>query len=167
MTEVTIIGVDELAALHAEIARLQGVIDRHDHGIMPVCEGYMAARAEKAEAELEAVRAQLGDHGGGTIHFKCVPVTKLAEKISEKRTALAQREEAVNRCREALAEAARAQSVIDDLAQLVRDLADREPCEDFDHHGQCQTHGWLQEGVCPHARARDILTAQEAGESRA
>jgi hypothetical protein len=56
--------------------------------------------------------------------------------------------------------------VIDDLVQLVRDLADREPCEDFDHDGHCQTHGWLQDGTCPHARARDILTAQEAGERR-
>jgi hypothetical protein len=61
---------------------------------------------------------------------------------------------------------ASAETVIDDLAQIVRDLADPGPCEDFDHDGQCQTHGWLQDGVCPHARARDILTAQEAGEHR-
>lgn len=60
----------------------------------------------------------------------------------------------------------RAETVIDDLATLVRDLADPGPCEDFDHHGHCQTHGWLQDGICPHARARDILTAQDAGENR-
>lgn len=74
--------------------------------------------------------------------------------------------EAKDRAEDAEAEVARVGAVIDDLVQLVRDLADTGPCEDFDHHGQCQTHGWLQDGVCPHARARDVLAAQEVGESR-
>lgn len=74
--------------------------------------------------------------------------------------------EAKDRAEDAEQEVARAEAVIDDLVKLVRDLADPGPCEDFDHHGQCQTHGWLQEGVCPHARARDVLSALEAGGGR-
>jgi len=44
-------------AAEQEVARLQGVIDRHDHGIMPVCEGYMAAKAQQAEETIARVRA--------------------------------------------------------------------------------------------------------------
>ena len=40
-----------MAVRDDELERLRGIIDRHDHGIMPVCEGYMAARAEQAERE--------------------------------------------------------------------------------------------------------------------
>jgi hypothetical protein len=44
---------------------------------------------------------------------------------------------------------------IDQLRELVRDLADPDPCTHFDHHGYCQTHGWFAvEPPCPHGRAR-------------
>lgn len=87
----------------------QRIVDEIGHPVTdePALGPELRERVERAEVELEATRAQLGDHGGGARHFKCVPVTRLAEKISEKRTALAQREEAVARCREALAEVAR------------------------------------------------------------
>lgn len=59
-----------------------------------------------------------------------------------------------------------AETVIDDLAALVRDLAYTDPCE-HDHHGHCQAHGWTDDDrPCPHARARDVLAAQEAGGGR-
>ncbi|MFI7468179.1 hypothetical protein [Nonomuraea sp. NPDC049646] len=74
--------------------------------------------------------------------------------------------EAKDRAEDAKQEVACTEAVIEDLTKLVRDLTDPGLCEDFDHHGHCQTHGWLQDGECPHARARDILTAQEAGERR-
>lgn len=44
---------------------------------------------------------------------------------------------------------------------LIRDLADDEPCSHFDHHGYCQTHGWLEtDPPCPHGRAQQL--AEEA-----
>lgn len=46
----------------------------------------------------------------------------------------------------------------DALKAIVRDLVDPDPCEHFDHHGHCQTHGWLDEGTCPHSRALDALS---------
>jgi hypothetical protein len=46
-----------------------------------------------------------------------------------------------------------------ELIALIKDLADPAPCEQFDHHGYCQTHGWLtDESRCPHARATELLT---------
>jgi hypothetical protein len=39
---------------------------------------------------------------------------------------------------------------------ILRDLVDPDDCW-FDHHGYCQAHGWLEEGVCPHKRAKDWL----------
>lgn len=45
-----------IPALLAEVDRLRGVIDRHDEGIMPVCEGYQSERANLAEAEADRLR---------------------------------------------------------------------------------------------------------------
>ncbi|NEA22650.1 hypothetical protein [Actinomadura bangladeshensis] len=55
----------------------------------------------------------------------------------------------------------------DQLRALLRDLVDPGPCS-FDHHGGCQTHGYLslQPGErCPHAEAKELLalTETEAG----
>lgn len=46
------------------------------------------------------------------------------------------------------------------LRSLVQDFLDPDPCS-FDHHGHCQTHGWLAEGSCPHSKARQMLGALE------
>jgi hypothetical protein len=46
-----------------------------------------------------------------------------------------------------------------DLEAIVRDLIDPDEC-DLDHHGYCQAHGWLQEGECPHARAKALLAGE-------
>ena len=40
--------------------------------------------------------------------------------------------------------------------QLLVDLVDTDDCQ-FDHHGYCQAHVWLDERPCPHARAKTIL----------
>lgn len=50
------------------------------------------------------------------------------------------------------------------LASTLADFLDDEPCE-FDHHGYCQMHGWLDEGECSMSRARRILDGAGAGES--
>lgn len=46
------------------------------------------------------------------------------------------------------------------LRELVRNLADSEPCSHFDHHGNCQTHAWFDEHdsreTCPHGRAHRL-----------
>lgn len=47
------------------------------------------------------------------------------------------------------------------LRSLVRDFLDPDPCS-LDHHGYCQAHGWLAEGPCPHAMARQILDSLES-----
>jgi hypothetical protein len=49
------------------------------------------------------------------------------------------------------------QSLADAAEALLRDLVDPDPCEHFDHHGYCQTHG--AGDPCPHARAREWLAA--------
>lgn len=41
--------------------------------------------------------------------------------------------------------------------QIIRDLADTNPCDHWDHHGYCQTHGWLEDGECADARAQRFL----------
>lgn len=48
------------------------------------------------------------------------------------------------------------------LLDLIRDLADPDPCW-YDHHGGCQAHGYLslERGErCPHAVAKELIDAQ-------
>lgn len=47
----------------------------------------------------------------------------------------------------------------DELRALVADFVDPSDCR-YDHHGYCQEHGWLQEGVCPNKRAKQLLEDQ-------
>jgi len=53
------------------------------------------------------------------------------------------------------------------LRSLVRDFLDPDPCE-FDHHGYCQAHMYLggEPMSCPHGRARTILAAHDALETK-
>ena len=44
---------------------------------------------------------------------------------------------------------------IRELEKLVDDFTDPDDCN-IDHHGYCQAHGWLQAGVCPHFRAKQL-----------
>jgi len=38
-------------------------------------------------------------------------------------------------------------------------VGNEDPKCDFDHHGSCQSHGWIATGgTCPTAAARDFLT---------
>lgn len=46
------------------------------------------------------------------------------------------------------------------LKQEMAEIHDH-PCR-FDHHGYCQTHGWLQAGECPVARGRCLLGLEPA-----
>lgn len=47
------------------------------------------------------------------------------------------------------------------LLELVDDLADLDPCS-FDHHGNCQAHGWTRsDRQCPHRRAQALLVFAE------
>lgn len=57
------------------------------------------------------------------------------------------------------ARAEQAEQQRDQLAALVRDFLDPDPCQ-LDHHGYCQAHAWMCGGsACPHARAREVLAA--------
>ena len=59
-----------------------------------------------------------------------------------------------------LARAAKAEAERDAARALVRDLRDSSPCDHFDHHGHCQTHGWMEtDPPCPHGRATKLLEA--------
>jgi hypothetical protein len=44
---------------------------------------------------------------------------------------------------------------IDRRDAILHDLTDPDDCR-YDHHGYCQTHGWLEEGICPHKRAKEL-----------
>jgi hypothetical protein len=52
-----------------------------------------------------------------------------------------------------------------DFREALADLVDPEPCSQFDHDGDCQTHGTGSARPCPHARARELL--DEQGPARA
>jgi hypothetical protein len=73
------------------------------------------------------------------------------------------REHAVKEARAALEAAAPylwAQA-LDEIAQLIRNLTDPDPCS-FDHHGGCQAHGYLSlqpEEKCPQQTAKEFIAA--------
>lgn len=44
------------------------------------------------------------------------------------------------------------------LREVLTALLDTDGCEDFDHHGQCQTHfAGTVDGQCAQARAKELL----------
>jgi len=44
------------------------------------------------------------------------------------------------------------------LRTLVDDLTDPDDCQ-YDHHGYCQAHGWMEtDPSCPHKRAKALAT---------
>lgn len=51
-------------------------------------------------------------------------------------------------------------ALADQLAAALRDMIDPDPC-DYDHHGYCQTHGYLSEGGCGNAHAIEVLGAYD------
>lgn len=53
-----------------------------------------------------------------------------------------------------------------ELLALLTELHDPNPCDHFDHHGYCQTHGWLEDGECAHARAQKLLATLERTEAQ-
>lgn len=44
-----------------------------------------------------------------------------------------------------------------DFREALAELVDPDPCSQFDHQGDCQTHGTGAARPCPHARARELL----------
>ena len=48
--------------------------------------------------------------------------------------------------------------------EILKDIYDEGECQ-YDHHGSCQTHGWINMGncPCPHMRARALFEEIEAG----
>jgi len=49
------------------------------------------------------------------------------------------------------------QRLKDEAIVVLALLVDPEPCDHFDHHGDCQTHGTGATRPCPHARAKALL----------
>ncbi len=48
--------------------------------------------------------------------------------------------------------------------ETLMGVVDPDPCR-LDHHGYCQSHGWLDEGDCPNAKLQALLAdAAKAGE---
>lgn len=46
---------------------------------------------------------------------------------------------------------------LDQAISIIKDLIDDEPCR-FDHHGYCQSHGWMATWPpCPQKRAKEFL----------
>lgn len=53
-------------------------------------------------------------------------------------------------------ELARARAKTNEAVNLLRRVASTEPCE-LDHHGYCQSHGWLCSAPCPQGVAKEFL----------
>ena len=88
------------------------------------------------------------EHEGNVMR---APQSTLLRAIRENARAATERDEQRSRADKAEAER-------DAAVRLVRDLRDPSPCNHFDHHGYCQTHGWMQtDPPCPHARAATYL----------
>lgn len=51
-------------------------------------------------------------------------------------------------------------SAAPDMYEALKDLIDSDDCS-LDHHGHCQTHGWLQPGLCPQFRAKLAINKAE------
>ena len=41
--------------------------------------------------------------------------------------------------------------------EVIHNLIDDEPCR-YDHHGYCQEHNWLSDGVCPHKQGKKLIS---------
>ena len=48
---------------------------------------------------------------------------------------------------------------LDWATQILEALQDDSPCE-FDHHGYCQAHGWLNEDRCPQDALKEFLASR-------
>jgi hypothetical protein len=48
------------------------------------------------------------------------------------------------------------ETLIRELLTVIGELVDADDCE-YDIHGYCQTHRWMQTSLCPHARAKIVL----------
>lgn len=86
---------------------------------------------------------------------------KAEDAQTDRRTAEMQRDDYRAAHKDAVARA-------EQLAQLVRDLTDPDPCY-FDHHGGCQAHGYLSlrpGEKCPHAEAKELLGSNETEAAR-
>ena len=53
-----------------------------------------------------------------------------------------------------------AQGLVIVLVETLTAVVDDDPCE-FDHHGYCQTHGWMYAEPCPTAKLQAMLAALE------
>lgn len=100
--------------------------------------------------------ARIGDEMKAARAETDVAVGDLEEKLADARGALSMCETGAGHMAVMLRNAKRR---AEKMEAVLRDLIDDEPCR-FDHHGYCQTHGWLQPGRCPVARARDLLAAE-------
>jgi hypothetical protein len=45
------------------------------------------------------------------------------------------------------------------IIELLKDMEDSNPCV-FDHHGNCQEHGWTGDRECPQSRLKKFLGKQ-------
>jgi hypothetical protein len=52
---------------------------------------------------------------------------------------------------------------IERLRDLLTKLTDPDPCDHFDHHGQCQAHMATYDGRCAHADAKKLLAETYPG----
>lgn len=45
------------------------------------------------------------------------------------------------------------------IVEIMENLVDDDLCT-YDHHGYCQTHGWMSSSTCPHKLGQNYLTTQ-------
>lgn len=73
-------------------------------------------------------------------HFRYDDWCNLVTELKSKKRLVTKRNKLLRECRE-----------------IIYALIDDEPC-DYDHHGYCQTHGWMSTDLCPNERGKRLLT---------
>ena len=57
----------------------------------------------------------------------------------------------------------RPNDLLDRCMSIIRGMVDPDECS-YDHHGNCQAHGWTgTDPSCPHKRAKELLAEIIAG----
>jgi hypothetical protein len=166
-------GIDQLEALQAVARGYCPACGRGDAG--PTVEDWERERQRADEAErrlrnianghprADSIQAEIGEMIAQT--------HELRDQLRAAETALARQAQEMATWRATAntldaggpgtprSRAEQAEQQRDQLAALVRDFLDPDPCQ-LDHHSYCQAHSWMCSGSsCPHARAREVLAA--------
>lgn len=147
---------NHLDQLYAENARLRADLTRTQWALNEGREGNVRLRIELEHWQRVIVPALKGERDRAR-RIAVALENELAAAEAELHLTDAMRQQNLNSAAAAIQRAERAEAERDQMASLVRDFLNPDPCQ-LDHHGYCQAHAWMCSGSsCPHARAREAL----------